>query len=428
MSSVRKGRRQVNGSRMLSEAMEAGQAALVAAVSQRLNELLVVAVTTLLGRDFHVRRHRISTQVEQTGACHRCKSHQSHRFSRNGYRERQLLTVLGWISFSLPRISCECGGSVRIELDGLVRPYQRVSDEVDEQIQRWYRLGMSLRQLEEALVHSWMGPLSLRTLMMRLHSMVEQMTLPWPSQTPPIVQIDAIWVTLVLPTGGSYQDRKGRQRPRVGRFSRPIFVAMGIWPETERSVILDWMLGTRENEWQWTVFLSRLEEQGIRGEEGLQLVVHDGGSGLCAALRTVHFSAPTQRCLFHKLRNIARALQLPEGLTRRQRSRRRKALLKHFRDIWLPKRYATALRRYLKVVRLLRHSQPSAVATLRRDFRHTVAFYQLVNSYDPRFLRTTSKLERFNRSLRTQFRKANAFHSVQGVCAVVAQQSFLFNA
>jgi transposase-like protein len=408
--------------------MAVGQAALVSAVSQRLNELLIAAVTTLLGRDFHVRRQQVWLGVAQTGRCHRCKSHQSRRFQRNGYRERQLLTVLGWMPFLLPRIRCECGGSVKLELDGLVRPYQRVSDAVDEPIQRWYRLGMSLRHLAEALEQGWMSPLSLRTLMSRIHLMTEQATLPWPSQTPPIIQVDAIWVTLVLPTDGTYLDRKGRRRPRVGRFCRPIFVALGIWPDAERSVVLDWRLGASESEQEWTTFLAHLEEQGMRGAQGLQLLIHDGGSGLCAALRTVHFAVPTQRCLFHKLRNIAHAIQLPEGLTRSQRSRQRKAILQHFREIWLAQRYATALRRYLKVVRLLRDSQPNAVATLRRDFRHTLAFYPLADTYDRRFLRTTSQLERFNRSLRTQFRKANTFHSHQDLCAVVAQQIARFNA
>jgi transposase-like protein len=428
MSSVRNERRQVNGSALLAEAMAEGQAALVSAVSQRLNELLIVAVTTLLGRDFHVRRQQVSLGVEQSGRCHRCKSHQSRHFSRNGYRERQLLTVLGWIPFSLPRVYCECGGSVQIELDGLVRPYQRISDGVDAQIQRWYRLGMSLRHIEEALEQSWMSPLSLRTLMRRIHLMTEQAALPWPSQTPSILQVDAIWVTLVLPTGGAYLDRKGRRRPRAGRFCRPIFVALGVWPDAQRSGVLDWRLGASESEQEWTAFLSHLEAQGMRGAQGLQLLIHDGGSGLCAALRTVHFAVPTQRCLFHKLRNIAHAIHVPEGLTRHQRSRQRKAILQSFREIWLAKRYATALRRYLKVVRHFRDTQPDAVATLRRDFRHTVAFYQVPNPYDPRFLRTTSQLERFNRTLRTQFRKANAFHSEQGIHAVIAQQTAQFNA
>lgn len=428
MESVYERRRQVNGKEMLAEAMAAGQAALVEAVSQRLNELLVMAVTVLLGREFHERRVRVALGLEQSGCCHQCKSHQSGRFSRNGYRLRELLTPLGWIPFFLPRIRCECGGSVRVELSGLVRPYQRISDEVDEQIRRWYRLGMSLRDIEKALAHSWMTPLSLRTLMVRIHQMAEEVKLAPPAQAPPIVQLDAIWVTMILPTGGVYRDRKGRKRPRVGRFRYPILVALGVWPDTECSRVLDWMFATSEDELQWTTFLSRLYEQGIHHEQGLQLVIHDGGGGLCAALRTVHFAVPTQRCLFHKLRNIANAIQLPTGLSRRQRSRRRKAILKPFREIWQAKRYSTALRRYLQVVRRFRDSQPAAVATLRRDFRHTVAFYSLIDTYDARFLRTTSRLERLNRTLRTQFRKANAYHSLTGAAAAVAQQVSLFNA
>ena len=39
--------------------------------------------------------------------------------------------------------------------------------------------------------------------------------------------------------------------------------------------------------------------------------------------------------------------------------------------IWQAKQYHTALRRYLAVCRQYRHSQPAAVATLRRDFRLT---------------------------------------------------------
>jgi transposase-like protein len=428
MESLRNRRRQVNGQNMLAEAMAVGQAALAEAVSHRLNEMLLAAVTLLLGREFHVRRMGVALGLEQSGRCHRCKSHQSRRFSRNGYRPRGLLTPLGWILFLLPRVRCECGGSVQIDLSGFVRPYQRISDEVDEQIRRWYHLGMSLRNIEKALAHGWMTPLSLRTLMVRIHQMAEEVKLAPPSQVPPIVQLDAIWVTMVLPTGGTYRDRKGRKRPRVGRFRYPILVALGVWPDTECSRVLDWIFATSEDELQWTAFLSRLYEQGIHHEQGLQLVIHDGGGGLCAALRTVHFAVPTQRCLFHKLRNIANAIQLPTGLSRRQRRRRRKAILKPFREIWQAKRYSTALRRYLQVVRRFRDSQPAAVATLRRDFRHTVAFYSLIESYDTRFLRTTSRLERLNRTLRTQFRKANAYHSRIGATAAIAQQVALFNA
>jgi transposase-like protein len=82
------------------------------------------------------------------------------------------------------------------------------------------------------------------------------------------------------------------------------------------------------------------------------------------------------------------------------------------------------LRRYLQVYRQYRHSQPAAVATLRRDFRATIAYYRIKQehpTWDWRFLRTTSRLERFNRALRKRCRSAGAYHSDQGLEAMIAQ-------
>ena len=205
---------------------------------------------------------------------------------------------------------------------------------------------------------------------------------------------------------------------------------MGVWPEEDYAEILAWALGDSEDEEAWRTFLSHLEEAGVRGETGLQLLIHDGGPGLCAALQNVYFGALHQRCLFHKLRNIAKAIQLPEGLSRQERSRRRRAIFKQFRSIWEAKRYDTALRRYLKVVRTWRDSQPKAVATLRRDFRQTVAYFYVLDRFpdwQTRHLRTTSRLERFNRTLRRRFRDAAAFHSDDGITAVISHEIALFN-
>ncbi len=113
------------------------------------------------------------------------------------------------------------------------------------------------------------------------------------------------------------------------------------------------------------------------------------------------------------------------------RSRRRKAILKQFRSIWQAKGSATLLRRYRRVVRQFRSSQPDAVATLRRNFRHTIGFFHILRKHpdwQTRFLRTTSRLERFNRSLRRRTRIANAFHSDAGLIAMLAYEIALFNA
>ncbi len=430
MSSVARERRRVNGEALLSDAITAGEEALAQMVVRRLNELLVMAVTYLLGRQSYERRTQLGVWEEMEGRCVRCQSHSVRRFSRNGYRPRSLLTPVGWVDFLLPRVRCECGGSVRLELAGLIRPYQRISDAVDEEIRHWYSLGLSLRQLEREVRRSWLGPLGRRTLLNRLHQITTLPEQQRPSPVPPVLQVDAIWATQIVPTGGTYRDRKGRKRAKKGRIKRPILLAMGVWPEQDYAEILAWTLGDSEDEEAWCSFLTELEEAGIRGETGLQLLIHDGGSGLCAALQTVYFGALHQRCLFHKLRNIAKAIQLPEGLSRQERSRRRKAILKPICAIWEAKRYHTLLRRYLKVVRSLRDTQPKAVAALRRNFRQTIAYYIVLARFphwQTRHLRTTSRLERFNRSLRRRLRSASAFHSDDGIIAVITQEIALFN-
>jgi len=391
----------------------------------RLSAILVATVKHIVGREHAVRREKVARDLVRPGRCCRCGSTRSQDFSRNGYRPRKpLLTTWGEVPFELPRVCCQCGGSVRLDFGELLQPYQRIGGDVDAQIRRLGSLAVSLRQMQ-----GWFGQLRVGTLALRtLHDRLQLLTDLDPQQesvtVPPILQVDAIWVTLLRPNGQVRRDRKGRKRAVKGRYKVPIMIAMGIWPESGRREILLWGMGKDESAEAWTEFLGTLEAQGIRGAEGLQLLIHDGGTGLCAALQTVWFNAAQQRCLFHKLRNLSRVLHLPDGLTAAQKKQQRHKILRDFRHIWEAPRYETMLRRYLHVVRTYRATQPEAVATLRRDFRATVTYYALEQQFpgwERKYLRTTSHLERFNRNVRRRVRAANAYHSDSGVKAMLAQ-------
>lgn len=418
--------RSVNGRQALEQAFEQGMQALRQSIDQYIIWWLDQAVTYLLGRDLYVRRHTISSWLEQNARCARCGSRVSQRFSRNGSRSRTLSFLDFTLQVRFPRVICECGGSVRLDLGGFLRPYQRLADAVDERLQRWAALCLSLRQMQGELRHCHLGPLGLSTLLKRLHQLQDLTPDIGPSTVPPVLQVDAIWLTQLRPNGHVRTDAKGRRRPVKGRFKRPLFIALGLWPDSGHVEILAWQLGLSEDGQSWLAFLTYLEEQGIRSENGLELIIHDGGSGLCAALVTVYYDSATQRCLFHKLRNIANALQFLEPCSPKQRRRLSKAILKEIRAIWEAKRYGTALRRYLHVCRKYRTSQPKAIATLRRDFRQTLTYYHLQSQHPAwprRCLRTISYLERFNRSLRQHARAANAYHCDDGILAMVAQQA-----
>jgi hypothetical protein len=426
MPSLLPDRRTVNGGRMLHETIVETHAHLGRLMSQRLNLRLAAAVDYLLGRGRYDRRAAVPCDWEQVGRCQRCGSHRCAHFSRNGHRPRTLGLWDYVLPLALPRVVCQCGGSVQLDFAGLLRPYQRLGDDIDVQIQRWGAMSISLREMQAALAHSAVGELGLRTINERLHQLQELTPDLAADPVPPILQIDAIWYTQLLPTGETRPDSQKRQRAVKKGQKRPILIALGLWPETGRREILAWELGQSEDAAAWVHFLGRLEEQGLRGANGLKLVIHDGGSGLCAALQTVDLDAAEQRCLFHKLRNIGAALRFDESLSRQQRRQQRRKILNDFQAIWDAKEYATALRRYLHVVRQYRSTQPEAVATLRRDFRSTLSYYQIQKQYPtwPRsLLRATSHIERFNRRLRRRIRTANAYHSDAGILAVVAQEA-----
>jgi hypothetical protein len=431
MGSIARARRGVNAKALFAAGLVNAQAAVVKQLAATVEQGLERQLEEVLGRDVYQRRDQVAPWIEVNGMCQRCRSRQSRRFSRNGRRARQVLTLWGEVSIAMQRVVCECGGSVRLAMAGWLRPYQRVGEDVDQQVQRWGALRLSLREMQRELDHLHLTPLALRTLNQRLQQVATTPTAQEALSVPPVLQVDAIWVTQLVPTGTSHRDAKGRLRPDKKRIKRPIFIALGVWPETGRAEVLAWRLGAKEDEAEWLAFLSQLEAMGIRGEHGLELVIHDGGSGLCAALRTLYFGAAEQRCLFHKLRNLYHAIRLPdENLTRQEQRRQRKAIFRDFHQIWQAQRLATVLHRYRQVVRRYRATQPEAVACLRSNFRATIAYFAVLArhpDWNPKHLRTTSRLERFNRRLRRRARAASAYHSDAGLCAMLAHEVQTFN-
>jgi hypothetical protein len=431
MASIATERGSVNAKAVFAAALAETQDALVKRLGEAVGQGLEANIELLLGRSAYVRRERIGPWVEVSAVCHRCKCHQSQRFLRNGHRAHTVLTLWGEVTVWVQRLVCVCGGSVQLEMDGWLRPYQRIGDDIDAQVRRWGALRLSLREIQAELAQLHLPPLALRTLNQRLQQVATIPAATPPASAPPVLQVDAIWVTQLVPTGTYHRDAKGRCRPDKKRLKRPIFIALGVWPDTDRAEVLAWHLADREDEGAWLAFLSDLEALGICGDNGLELIIHDGGSGLCAALNIVYFGAAEQRCLFHKLRNLYNAIRVSgENLTRKEQRRQRKAIFRDFHHIWQAKRLATVLQRYRHVVRQYRLTQPEAVHCLRSDFRATVAYFAVHErhpDWNMTHLRTTSRLERFNRCLRRRARAASAYHSDAGLRAMVAQEVTAFN-
>lgn len=390
-------------------------------VTQQIDQQLETEVAAWLHRGSHERRAGVG-QRQSGAACGRCGSRQAKDFSRNGHRPRQLVTSYGVLTFWLPRVVCACGGSVNIPFS-ILDPYQRFWDDMLEQVERWAQLGLSLRQMQ-AEIGTVMGTqVGLRKLNEVVQTVDEPVRIAF-SSVPPVILLEAIWVTTLQPTGNRFLDKKGRFRVRKQRQKVAILVALGLWPQSQRWQILDWALAEGEDHSAWEALLLRLENRGVYRERGVELFIHDGGGGLSAALNLIYPHIPHQRCLFHKLRNLWQAIQTPDDMKRPDAQQLKRDIMQQVAAIYRAKTPQQALTMRDAFCQQWQQAQPKLVATLLRDWAATVTFYQVMArfpNWKTTALRTTSLLERINRMLRRLFRAAGAYHSTAGLLATVAR-------
>ena len=387
---------------------------------QAIESQLESEVDVWLYRQAYQRRWRVSRRSQ--ARCQRCGSQRASDFMRNGYRWRQLVTDYGVLRFRLPRVRCHCHGSVKIPFS-ILKPYQQIWDDVCNRIGRWADLGLSLRQMQEEIGEQIGTQVGLRSLNKHVQA-VSKPTMLELTSCPPVVMLDAIWVTLLESSGKTRADSRQRQRPVKARRKVCVLVALGLYPQSRRWGILGWQLAEDESRQAWENLLLDLAGRGLYRQRGLELLIHDGSKGLMAALNYLHPHVPRQRCAFHKLRNLWQSIQVPDPLSHGQSRQFRQLLLQPIRAIFEAKDSQQATQLRDAFCKHFAKTQPNLVETLQRDWQDTVAFFRVLKRYPnwPRSaLRTTSLLERVNRMLRRLFRPKDAFHSRAGLIATVAR-------
>jgi len=109
-----------------------------------------------------------------------------------------------------------------------------------------------------------------------------------------------------------------------------------------------------------------------------------------------------QRCIFHKLRNVADKCR--EELTGEANKETRKQLSEQASAIYQAESAQEVRQRWPPLPTPGERETPKTVATLERDFEQTIAYYAL-DGVARELIRTTSLLERTNRELRRKFRQ-----------------------
>jgi putative transposase len=357
--------------------------------------------------------------------CNHCHKKLRVLFFWDGVYQRFLLTLYGVVCLRVPRVRCVCGGWVSPRYAAF-EPYQRCHEGVKRQVFGLTGMCLSLRQTRMVLAMRGQA-MSIATLSGQVVSIANLSGKQFDKEHPVMAAIllDAIWARVAAKTGEERPDRRNRKRKRKRVGKKPVMVAWGIDPETGKAALIGWMVGNKEDEASWQKFLEQLHSQGVRYEHGLRLFVHDGSSGLDAALGMVSFGAvQRQRCIFHKMRNVLKAIKGQTGMSKEEKDARCDELLQDLATIWVAPDEETARQRLATVVAKWEEREPKAVETLQNGFDATVVYFRLQaqaraagEEWQPQYLRTTSLLERVNRIIRAKLRSSTMFQTEGGLLA-----------
>jgi len=391
---------------------------------QAINAALEAERDALLNRVRYGRRASSDAQLV-AAHCYRCRSCYRRDFRRDGHYSRGLLSLGGVLTLRVPQVECSCGGDVAVSYQALEK-WGRIGEDIGEKVRRRVSQGASLREVQQELegqLQTGVGLRSLNEQVLALEAAARGLDTTKLVECPPVVVVDGVWATWMVETGKRKEDKRGRLRKvkkgeRVG-----ILVALGVWPEREEWDILAWSVAPAEDEVHWSAFLTHLQEAGLKLERGLKLLIADGAGGIEAARQMVYGPRlPLQRCVFHKIRNVLKAVHCAQGMERRERQEYRRQLAGEVAAIWEAATEEEAVGRMAVVVAKYQREQPDAMLTLQRDFGATLPFYRVQKeaalagkAWPARLLRTTSLLERANREIRRAIRRGCAWQSDTGL-------------
>jgi len=188
-----------------------------------------------------------------------------------------------------------------------------------------------------------------------------------------------------------------KKRTGAGSKKRVVLVALGITKAGKKEII-DFKLASGESQGAWESFLNGLYRRGL-SEEGVELIVVDGGKGLLAGLDLVYGSIPVQRCWAHKTRNVLN----------RVRQADHEEVKKDLHRISHAAGMQEAQRMYRRFVLKWRESYPKAVDCLVKDIEDLCNFFAISDSSLWRHIRTTNAIERRFVEVRRRTRPMGVF-------------------
>lgn len=336
---------------------------------------------------------------------------------RSGYFKRRVTTDHGEIpDLRVPKL--RSGNKERVWK--ILSRYQRCLGYLLDTLLYLYVLGLSLRDLQEALAILF-GPVLSVSPINQVTTQVQTEMSRWHqqslTQTPPIIGVDGVWVKILYPTTTTWVDRAGHTRQERRVQERVILAALAIWPDGH-SHLLHYEVAEAEDERSWKAFWQHLLQRGLE-PQGVKLVVSDGTKGLLAAMKRDLPHAKLQRCTVHKVRGFERYLTyttLPEVDPHTQRPLT-EAQAKHLRqtqitmeahDIFKAPTQAEVQQRLEKFNEKWQALEPQVVKNFNHGLKRCFEFYRFDPALHP-LIHSTNLLERFFREFRVKSDEIGSF-------------------
>ncbi len=191
-----------------------------------------------------------------------------------------------------------------------------------------------------------------------------------------------------------------------------LLCAIGI-TEGGRREFLGFILGGRESQRSWEDFLLHLKRRGLSSPS---LITLDGNAGLLRAIDTIFPGVSLQRCMVHKVRNIA--LYCPKTL--------KAEVVSSAKRIFYATSKGEALIRFEQWKDRWIKEVPKAVGCLERDLDVCLSFYCFPYRHWDR-IRTTNIIERAFREFRRRIRCMDSFPTEESCRRIMFALAKLLN-
>lgn len=306
------------------------------------------------------------------------------RNRRNGFYERSLDTVFGWIEgLRVPRP--RVGGFTP---SCLGKRYGRRQEVLNRLAVECFRRGVSTRDVEkitQALCDVSISASSVSRLTAQWDAEVKRWHQRGLSDDYVYLMADGIWI-------------KNRS---LGMKRRLILVAYGIRREGTREIV-DYTFARSEKEEHWLKFFTHLQHRGLEGKN-LQLITTDGCGGLANAIAVCFPGVPHQLCWAHKMRNVLKSVR------RDDQGKVKAGLSPLFEGVWTEKKALSLINRWCHQWKTV---YPKAVHCLERDLDRLLLYL----SCDPehhKAIRTSNHIERQFKEYRRRMRPMEIIPNLQ---------------